>query len=156
MRVKASVHWACLQVVSFSLPRTRTKWILSKSCIHSPWPTSRSKSLIGVKWSFLESLLWISPLRTRGNKMTYMGFSGPIWMHLIMTNTVIFNSPNLDILAFFFVQVIVLGRMVLSTAEGLWMPTETPAENCRWIECSLRPENKVFLAKCWLYFLALA
>lgn len=88
--------------------------------------------------------------------MTYMGFSDPIWMHLIMTNMVIFNSPKLDMLVFFFVQVIVLGRMVLSTTEGLWMPKETPAENCMWIECSFRPENKDPLAKCWLYFLALS
>lgn len=85
-----------------------------------------------------------------------MGFFDPIWMHLVMTHMVIFNSSDLDLLVSFFVQVIVLGRMALNTIEGLWLPKEIPAENRMQIRCCLRPENKVPLALCWFHFIPLS
>lgn len=66
-------------------------------------------------------------------------------MHLIKTDSVIFNSPILDIPVFFSVQVIVLEGMVLSTIVSLQLSEETPAENRAWIDSSLRPENKAQL-----------
>ena len=129
--------------------------ILKAPHVH-PGPTSRiyNKSLIEVSdlsWRVPSKCGW-EPKVTRW----YWGRCGHLWPHPDASHkpNIALNSPVLDMPVLFFIQFIVLERMVLNGMEGLWLPKEIPAEDQMCIDSSLRPENKVPLATCWFYLTA--